>query len=131
MRLIPRHTQAIGRVVVKRILSTIVRPDETKNTTKFVLIDGVGPGIHDVKVGDIVLPYQMGNIQLDGGVSFRPILDEKDIRAIVMDVTLDELVVQTDSGSHFVSFDDKDAARSLCENMVPQANGKLPVEARP
>ena len=116
MKLIPRHNQAIGRVVVKRILSTIVRPDETKHTTKFVLIDAVGIAAETagIKVGDIVLPNQMGNISLDGGVSFRPILDEKDIRAIVIDVTLDELVVQTDNARHFVPFSDKDAAKSLC-----------------
>ena len=57
MKFVPRHSQAIGRVVVKRILSTIIRPDETKNTTKFVLIDGVGPdaAAAGIKVGDIVL----------------------------------------------------------------------------
>ena len=118
MKLIPRRNQAIGRIVIKRIMSTIVRPDETKHTTKFVLIDAVGSGAlaAGIKVGDVVLPHQLGNIQLDGGVIFRPILNEEDIRAWVTGVTLDELMVQTDNGSHFVPFDDKDAAMSLCES---------------
>jgi hypothetical protein len=131
VKLVPRRNQTIGRVVTKRIMSTILRPDETKNTTKFVLIDGVGPGAQaaGIKVGDIVLPSKMGNIQLDGGVRFRPIVDEEDIRAIVNDVPLEEFVVQTDNGSHFVPFDDKDAAKSLCDGSV--SNGvKVAAEAR-
>jgi hypothetical protein len=131
VKLVPRRNQTIGRVVTKRIMSTILRPDETKNTTKFVLIDGVGPGAQaaGIKVGDIVLPSKMGNIQLDGGIRFRPIVDEEDIRAIVNDVPLEEFVVQTDNGSHFVAFDDKDAAKSLCDGSV--SNGvKVAAEAR-
>ena len=131
MKFVPRHNQAIGRVITKRIMSTIIRPDETRNTTKFVLIDGVGPGAAaaGIKVGDIVLPSVMANISLDGGVSFRPLLDEKDIRAFVTGIPLDEFVVQTDSASHFVPFGDKDAAKSLCESGV--SNGGAPLaEAR-
>jgi len=116
VKLVPRQNQAIGRIVIKRILANIVRPDETKNTTKFVLIDAVGSEAQaaGIKVGDVVLPDKLSNILLDGGVSFRPIVDEKDIRAIVTDVTLDELMVQTDNGSKFVTFDADDAAQSLC-----------------
>lgn len=117
MKFVPRRNQAVGRVVVKRLLSFIVRPDETKNTTKYVLIDAVGTGAEaaGIRVGDIVLPSKMGNIVLDGGVSFRPLLDEEDIRGWATDVTLAELVVQNDSGSEFVSFDNKDAAKPFGE----------------
>ena len=116
MRFIPRRNQAIGRVVIKRMMSFIVRPDETKNTTKFVLIDAVGSEAQaaGIKVGDVVLPEKLGNIVLDGGASFRPLIDEKDIKLFVTDVPLNELMVQTDNGSQFVPFDDKDAAKSLC-----------------
>jgi hypothetical protein len=115
MKFVPRRNQAIGRIVVKRIYSTIVRPDETKNTTKLVLIDAVGAGAEaaGIRVGDIVLPGKMGNILLDGGASFRPLVDEEDVRAWATEVTLDELVVQTDNGSGFVAFDAKDAAQPL------------------
>jgi hypothetical protein len=101
--------------VVKRLLSFIVRPDETRNTTKFVLIDAVGAGAEaaGIRVGDVVLPSKMGNIQLDGGTSFRPLLDEEDIRAFIADVPLTDFVVQNDSGSEFVAFDHKDAAKPL------------------
>ena len=117
MKLVPRHNQAIGRIVIKRILSAIVRPDETKNTTKFVLDDSVGAGAEaeGIKVGDVVLPVQLSNIMLDGGASFRPIVDEKDVRAFVTDVTLEELMVQTDNGGKFVSLGDTEAAQSLCK----------------
>ena len=117
MKFVPRRNQAIGRIVVKRILSHIIRPDETKNTTKMVLIDAVGAGAAaaGIRVGDIVLPSKMGNILLDGGASFRPLLDEEDIRAWVTDVSLADLVVQTDNGSGFVAFDAKDAAQPLSD----------------
>jgi hypothetical protein len=115
MKIVPRRNQAIGRVVTKRILSTIVRPDETRNTTKFVIIDAVGSAMEaaGIRVGDIVLPSKMGNITLDGGVVFRPLLDEEDVRGWVTDVALGDLVVQTDSGSGFVAFDHQDAAQPL------------------
>lgn len=115
MKLVPRRNQVIGRIVVKRILTTIVRPDETKHTTKFVLVDAVGAGAEaaGIRVGDIVLPGKMGNILLDGGVSFRPLVDEEDIRGWATEVAMSELVVQTDSGSGFVAFDAKDAAQPL------------------
>jgi len=117
MKFIPRRNQAIGRIVVKRILTSIVRPDETKNTTKFVLIDAVGEGAFaaGLHVGDVVLASKMGNIQLDGGYSFRPIVDEEDVRAWVTDVSLADLVVQTDNGSGFVAFDAADAAKPLSD----------------
>lgn len=118
MKFVPRRNEVIGRIVVKRVLHTIVRPDETKNTTKFLLVDGVGSdaAAAGIKVGDIVLAQKFGNILLDGGVSFRPLVDEKDVRAWVTGVSLDELVVQTDNGSEFVPFQDMSAAKSLCES---------------
>lgn len=132
MKFVPRRNQAVGRVVVKRLLSSIVRPDETKGTTKFVLIDAVGPEMQaaGINVGDVVLAEKMGTIMLDGGYCFRPLLDEKDIKVVVTDVTLSELVVQNDSGSEFVSFDDKNAAKSICEVAVSTTNGSKAVEAR-
>jgi hypothetical protein len=117
VKFVPRHNQVIGRVVTKRILSSIVRPDETKNTTKFVLIDAVGSDAQaaGIKVGDIVLPRKMNHFVLDGGIFFRPIVDEGDIMVVVTDLPLDELVIQTDNGNQFVPIDHKDAAKNLCE----------------
>jgi hypothetical protein len=128
VKFVPRHNQAIGRVVIKRMLASIVRPDETKGTTKFVLIDGVGPQAEaaGIKVGDVVLPEKMSQITLDGGFVFRPLIDEKEIMAIVTGVTVDELMVQTDNGSKFVAFDAEDAAKSLCDIATPIR--KAPVE---
>jgi len=121
VKLKPRHNQAIGRVVIKRVLSSIVRPDETKNTTKFVLIDAVGPGAQaaGLKVGDVVLAAKLSSFVLDGGAFFRPILDEKDIMFWATDLALDELLVQTDSGGNYVQFNAKDAAKSFGETAAP------------
>jgi hypothetical protein len=118
VKLIPRSSQVIGRVVIKRRVSTIVRPDETRETTKFVLIDALGPSVaaKGFKVGDVVLPTAMANIKFDGGVSFRPIVHEDNIAALLADVTLDELAVQTESGSEYVPLDSPKAALSIAES---------------
>jgi len=115
VKLTPRHSQIIGRVVIKRALSSIVRPDETRATTKFVLVDAVGPkaAAAGIRVGDIVLPRMMSNIQLDGGVS---LVDEPDIAAILTDVDAATIAVQTDGGTEYVPLDSPRAARSLAES---------------
>jgi hypothetical protein len=125
MRFEPRRSQTTGRIIIKRVLKTIIRPDETKNTTKFMLVDGVGDeakaaGIH---VGDVVLPGQFENFILDGGVFFRPIVEEKDIRMVIRNAVLDEFMMQTDSGSEFVPFDDAKAAKNLCEDAPSKSVG--------
>lgn len=112
----PRRGQLIGRMVIKRMLTAIVRPDETKATTKFVLVDAIGSGVEEtgLKVGDIVLPKTIGNLVLDGGVSFRPIVEEKDVTVVVRDWTsLSEFAVQTENGMQYVPIDDPKAARSM------------------
>jgi hypothetical protein len=110
----PRLDEVVGRVVVRLTDSTIVRPDETKNTTKLLLIDAVGPDIKDLKVGDIVLPTTINGISLEGGASFRPMAENKNIKLIVRDwKSLDEFRVQNESGSEYVPFGDPRAAKSL------------------
>jgi putative aminopeptidase FrvX len=112
----PRRNQVTGRIVIKRMMSVIVRPDETKHTSKFILVDAVGSEAQEagIKVGDIVVPESMKNLALDGGVIFRPILDEKTVMGFMTEVSLDELLVQTDNASKFVPFDADDAAKSIC-----------------
>lgn len=107
-----RYSQVIGRVLIKRILTSIVRPDETKNTTKFILIDAVGPGAeaNGLRVGQVVIPILMTGISLDGGVSYRPILEDKDIRIFVRNANLADFEVQTDNGTRYVPFSDPEAA---------------------
>lgn len=102
-------------MVIKRSFTKIIRPDETKNTTKFILIDAVGPGAAatGLKVGDVVVPTAIISLVLDGGASFRPMLDEKNVAAIVTYESLDEFAIQTDNGSEFVSLDHGDAAKSF------------------
>lgn len=110
----PRRDQAVGRIVIRLTESTIVRPDETKNTTKLLLIDAVGPGIKDLKVGDIVMPTAIIGISMEGGASFRPMAEDKNIALVVRDwASLDEFKVQNESGSEYVPFGDPRAAKSL------------------
>lgn len=127
MKLIPRSNQVIGRVVIKRRVSTIVRPDETRETTKFVLIDALGASVaaKGFKVGDVILPTAMANIKFDGGASFRPIVHEDNIAAVLADVTLDELAVQTESGSEYVPLDSPKAAQSIAENSAEATDAEL------
>jgi len=110
----PRRDQAVGRVVVRLPSSTIVRPDETKNTTKFLLIDAVGPDLKDLKVGDVVLPTAISGISMEGGAAFRPMATDAQIALVVRDwKSLDDFLVQNESGSEYVPFGDPRAAKSL------------------
>jgi hypothetical protein len=121
MKFEPRRDQAVGRIVIRLTPSAIVRPDETKNTTKFMLIDAVGPGVTDLKVGDIVMPKAISGIAMEGGASFRPMAEDANIALIVRDwKSLDEFRVQTESGSEYVPFNDPRAATSLGVIREPQ-----------
>jgi hypothetical protein len=115
MKLEPLRGQAVGRVVQQPMLSTIVRPDETKGVSKFILLDAVGPDLaaKGIRVGDVVLPMKIHNIVLNDGSSFRPLVEAEHIMLIVRDWKKDEFHVQTENGSQYVPFDDPRAAKSL------------------
>ena len=115
MKLLPRKNQIIGRVVVERPQSTIIRPDATKGTTKLVLIDAVSPGAEaaGLKVGDVIVPAKINHFMLEGGARFRPLMDESDALHLVTDLSLDDLHVQTENGQEYVPFDSEQAAKSL------------------
>jgi hypothetical protein len=119
----PRHGQAVGRVVIKSVPSSIVRPDETKGTTKLVLLDAIGPDLAEkgLKVGDVVLPSKVSSIVMEGGSSFRPVVNEADVILVVRNwSSLSEFRVQTESGAEYVAFDDPRAAPSLGFVSEPQ-----------
>lgn len=123
MKFVPQHDQIIGRMVIKKVLSRIVRPDETKNTTKFVLVDAIGTGIVGIKVGDVVVPKALGNIVLDQGTIYRPWLEKSGVLFLVTDVDIKrDLVVQNEDGSKYVGFDSPEAAQPLGES--PRAEEK-------
>jgi len=91
-----------------------MRPDDTKGTTKLMLIDAVGPDTGGLQVGDIVLPTTVIGILMENGAAFRPMAEEKNIALVVRDWTsLDEFHVQTESGAQYVKFSDPKAAKSL------------------
>jgi len=110
----PRHAQIIGRTVIKKSDSKIVRTDETK-VTKFVLVDAVGDeaAAAGIQVGDVVITTKLNHIVFDGGSRFRPLLEEKDVACFVTDVGLSDLLVQTENGTEFVPLDSPKAAQSL------------------
>ena len=112
MKLEPRHTQIIGRMVIRHTQSAIIRVAQEK-VTKFILVDAVGAGAaaKGIKVGDIVLPKALGNVVMSEG--FRPVLEEENVAFFVRDVAPGELVIQTDTGTEFVPFDSPKAAQSL------------------
>ena len=133
MKLIPRHNQIVGRVVIERPQSSIIRPDATKNTTKIILVDAVGEGAakSGIKVGDLVVPMKMNHFMLDGGAIFRPLIEEGDAGFFVTEA--EELYVQTDNGQEYVPLDSERAAKSLGAPPRRQTNGaeQLPVVGAP
>ena len=110
-------------MVIRKSESKIILVDETK-VTKFILIDAVGDGARaqGIKVGDVGVPTALGNIVLNGGASYRPVLEEKDIAFFVTDVTRDDLFVQTEGGTRFVPFDSPEAAQPLGAQAIEQAS---------
>lgn len=130
----PRHTQAFGRIVVRRPTSSIVRPDATKGTTKYLLLDAVGPGAHaaGLRAGDVVVPVKVNTVVLENGAALRPFVEEREVALVLRDwASLDEFHVQTESGAEYVPFDDPRAAPSLgarAPGSEPSSNG---VEVRP
>lgn len=114
MKFVPRHSQIIGRMVIKRPSSKIIRPDE-KKITKFVLVDAVGSDAvaSGIRVGDLVVPVALIGIMPEGEGSYRPMVEEKNIAFFVTDIPPEELLVQTDSGMKYVPFDSEEAAQSF------------------
>jgi hypothetical protein len=114
MKFVPRNSQLIGRMTIKKSESRIIRTDETK-VTKYILVDAVGPdaAAKGIKVGDLVLVISIRHIVQDAGLVFIPFADEKDVVLFVTDVTREELLVQTLGGKEFVPFDAPEAAPSF------------------
>lgn len=126
----PLPNQAVGRIVIKKAASAIVRVDESK-ITKFVLMDAVGFGFerYGLKAGDVVVVKAMGNLVMDGGV-FRPLIDLENVALVVRGwASLDEFHVQTEGASQYVPFGDEKAAKSLGAPRVPQAAAPRPISA--
>lgn len=114
MKFVPRNSQIIGRMAIRRSDSKIIRVDETK-VTKFILVDAVGDeaAARGVKVGDVVIPTALSNIVFDGGTRFRPILEEKSVACFVTEMSMDDLLVQSEIGAQFVPFESPEAAKSM------------------
>lgn len=114
MKLAPRHNQIVGRLVIKRSDSKIIRVDETK-VTKFVLVDAVGDGAlaKGVRIGDVVLAKKINHMIFDAGACFRPLLEEEDVACFVTELQPGELLVQVENGSQYTLFDAPDAAVPL------------------
>ncbi len=114
MKFVPRSSQLIGRMVIRKSESKIIRVDATK-VTKFILVDAVGAKAAEagIKAGDIVLVVSLRNIVQDAGMIFIPFADEKDVVLFVTDVAREDLLVQTPNGKEFVPFDSLEAATSF------------------
>ncbi len=118
MKFIPRATHIIGRTMIMKSDKKIILTDETKQT-KFVYVDAVGEAVKDVKVGDLLVPRVVGNIQLNNGV-WCPFLEEQHVGFFVTDVNPDELLIQTANGQKYVPIESEDAARPLGASPKPE-----------
>ncbi len=120
MKFAPRRSQIIGRMLIEKTQSTIILVNEAQ-VTKYLLVDAVGveAAAIGIKVGDIVVPKALGNMVLKNGTIYSPWLEEKDIGVFAKEWTLDEFLVQTNSGKQFVPFDSPEAMQSL--GWVPPA----------
>lgn len=125
MKLMPRHNQIFGRLVIRRGTSRIVPANEAKVNTKFLLVDAVGPNVIGIKPGDVVLHAikNMPCVTLAGGAENYPVIDEKDVLAVAADFNLDDFVIQSKNASQFVELDDPDAAKPLGTQSRPRPNG--------
>jgi hypothetical protein len=79
----------IGRMVIRKMESTIILTDEAK-VTKFILVDAVGvdAAAKGIKVGDLIIAKALGNVVLDAGTVYIPICEEPNIVFFVEEVTM-------------------------------------------
>lgn len=117
MKLVPVENEMIGRLVIKRSDSMIIRVDETK-VTKFVLIDGIGESVTRYKVGDVVLAKKVNNMIFDAGAIWRPLIEASDVACYATELAPGELYMQTENATQYVPFDSDQAAKSLCAQAV-------------
>ncbi len=94
MKIVPKRNQILGtQVEITIAASGIILPDQERmKASIFILIEAVGEGVKDYKVGDVVMPYKSNNIFLRGGYH-KLIMAEEDILAVVEDLPLDRLSV--------------------------------------
>jgi len=90
----------MGRILdFKKTKSGIIIPGTNSQqgpskTSIFVKIDAVGDEVTKYKIGDVVVPLQIGRIWLRDGVWKQVIFEDKLILAIVEDVPLDQVVFE-------------------------------------
>lgn len=103
---------AIGRMVIRKSESQIIRVNETM-VTKFILVDAVGPKASKagLRAGDLVVVKALGNIILDAGTVYLPVFEEPNTVFDVLEVDREDLLVQTADGKRFVPFDDDAAVK--------------------
>jgi hypothetical protein len=114
VKFIPRNSQFIGRMTIRRSESKIIVSDPTK-VTKYLLVDAVGPEAAQkgIKVGDYVVVLSVRHIVQDAGRVFIPFSEEKDVALFATDIGPNEMLMQTPNGKEFVAFDSPEAASSF------------------
>ena len=136
MKIIPLPGEIIGRVVIMKTPSKILRPDETRGTTKFVLVDAIGAGLEGVEIngllikpGSIVLPRMIHDIKADGGMKFWPLVKLENIAGVATEVADGDFAIQIDNGTEYVPFGDERAAKPLGKSFDPPKKSTNGVEA--
>lgn len=125
MKLVARRNEIIGRLIQEKPSSSIVRPDETKGVTKYVLVDSVGPdaAAAGIKIGHVVLSRMIHDIWIDGGFGFRPLVMEPNAAAVWEDARPEDMLIQVNSGKQYVPLDHPEAAKPIAGPAQGPSNG--------
>lgn len=93
MKIIPQGDMITGRVaeVIKASGSSLLLMSEQKKDTVLILVERVGPGVSLYKVGDLLLTLHFNHIYFRGGIEHRAIFDQKNVLAIIEDVSPEQL----------------------------------------
>lgn len=106
MKLVPKRDQMLGRLLITKLDSAIIAPDATRGVSKMILVQAVGAGAaaEGYKVGDLVVPRQIGTAPLRAGTRNAFFCDSKDVLFTVEGATADDFL-DGDGRTDIVSLD--------------------------
>lgn len=90
MKLSPRPSQILGKIVITKSDSPIINPDPTANISKFVVVEAVGEKVEGIQRGDYVLPRSLAKMFLKGGRYMRVVVPVEEVFVTASDIPIGE-----------------------------------------